>query len=185
MIAAATSHDANGVPASASRPSSWLVPLVAGLVAIVVRLPFLLKGDSFFTADEGVEGLMGRHLGDLPVFFWGQGHKGVPEVYIDGAVFALFGVGVIQLKSVTLAIWATAVALLVRLTERWHGRAAAAIAALLLVTGPAAVVNFSLVGSAEFALLAAVMATMLLDYQRGLGGTQAVLPPRVCLCAGL
>lgn len=159
--------------------------MVAGLVAIIVRLPFLLKGHDFFTADEGVEGLMARHLGDLPVFFWGQGHKGVPEVYVDGAVFTFFGVGVIQLKSVTLAIWATAVGLLVRLTERWHGRVAATIAALLLVTGPAAVVNFSLVGSAEFALLAAVMATLLLDYQRGLDMTPPVMPPRVCLWCGL
>src|SRR5215510_14113545 len=118
MIAAATSQDANRLPASASRPSSWMLPLVGGLLAIIVRLPFLLKGNAFFTADEGVEGLMARHLGELPVFFWGQGHKGVPEVYIDGAVFAVFGVGVIQLKSITLVIWATAVALLVRLTER-------------------------------------------------------------------
>ena len=159
--------------------------MVAGLVAIIVRLPFLLKGHSFFSADEGVEGLMARHLGDLPVFFWAQGHKGVPEVYVDGAVFTIFGIGVIQLKSVTLAIWATAVALLVRLTERWHGRAAATIAALLLVTGPAAVVTFSLVGSAEFALLAAVIALLLLDYQRGIDATPPVMPPRVCFWCGL
>jgi hypothetical protein len=161
------------------------VPVVAGLVAIIVRLPFLLKDSSFFTADEGVEGLMARHLGELPVFFWGQGHKGVPEVYVDGAVFAIFGVGVMQLRSVTLAIWATAVALLVKLAERWHGRVAATIAALLLVTGPAAVVLFSLVGSAEFALLAAVIALLLLDYQRGLDATPPVMPPRVCLWCGL
>jgi hypothetical protein len=185
MFAAIASQNANRVPASANRPSSWMLPIVAGLVAIIVRLPFLLKGDSFFTADEGVEGLMARHLGELPVFFWGQGHKGVPEVYVDGAVFTIFGVGVIQLKSVTLAIWATAVALLVRLTERWHGRGAATIAALLLVTGPAAVVNFSLVGTAEFALLAAVIALLLLDYQRGIDATPPVMPPRVCFWCGL
>ena len=106
-------------------------------------------------------------------------------MYVDAAVFTFFGVGVIQLKSVTLAISATAVALLVRLTERWHGRVAATIAALLLVTGPAAVVNFSLVGSAEFALLAAVIATLLLDYQRGLDATPPVMPPRVCFWCGL
>ena len=106
-------------------------------------------------------------------------------MYVDAAVFTFFGVGVIQLKSVTLAISATAVALLVRLTERWHGRVAATIAALLLVTGPAAVVNFSPVGSAEFALLAAVIATLLLDYQRGLDATPPVMPPRVCFWCGL
>lgn len=159
--------------------------MAAALVAIVVRLPFLLKGDASFGADEGVEGLMARHLGDLPVFFWGQGHKGVPEVYLDAAIFAMFGTGVVQLKSVTLAIWATAVALLVRLTERWHGLAAATIAALLLATGPAAVVGFSLSGSAEFALLAAVIAALLLDYQRGLDATPSIMSPRVGFWCGL
>jgi len=128
---------------------------------------------------------MARHLGELPVFFWGQGHKGVPEVYIAGAVFAMFGAGVIQLKSVTLGIWAAAVALLVRLTERWHGRAAATIAALLLVTGPATVLSFSLTGTAEFALLSAVLAALLLDYQRGIDATPPIVSPRVFFWCGL
>jgi hypothetical protein len=158
---------------------------VAAAVAIAVRLPFLLKGQSFFTSDEAVEGLMARHLGDLPVFFWGQGHKGVPEVYVEGAVFAIFGAGVIQLKSVTLAIWAAAVALLVKLTDEWHGRVAAVIAALLLVTGPAPVVIYSLAGTSEFALLPAVIAAMLLEYQHGLDRTPAVVPPRVAFWCGL
>ena len=67
--------------------------VLAALAAILVRIPFLFKADAFFNADEAVHGLMAHHLGELPLMLWGQGYKGVPEVYFEGAVFALFDGG--------------------------------------------------------------------------------------------
>ena len=86
--------------------------LIAALV-IVSRAPFLLHGDRFFDSDEAVEGLMARHVleGEHPAFLWGQRYKGVPEVYLAAAVFAVAGPSVIALKSVTLACFALFVCL--------------------------------------------------------------------------
>ena len=60
---------------------------------IVSRAPFLLHGDRFFDSDEAVEGLMASHVlqGEHPAFLWGQRYKGVPEVYLAAAVFAVAG----------------------------------------------------------------------------------------------
>ncbi len=165
--------------------SSLLLPLAAAAAVVAVRLPFLLKGEAFFNADEAVEGLMARHLDQLPVFFWGQGYKGVPEVYVDGAIFSLFGMGVIQLKSVTLALAAISTAALVRLAEVWHGTRAAFVTALLLVAGTPALVYWQLSANAEVAVLSGILAAMLLDYERGLRELPGTVKPRMLFWCGL
>jgi hypothetical protein len=151
----------------------------------VVRLPFLLKGDVFFNSDEAVEGLMARHLAELPVFFWGQGYKGVPEVYLAGAVFALFGVGVLQLKAVTLALWAGAVVTLVRLAYAWHGGLVATIAAALIIVGTPSMVAWSLSANAEVVVLSGLVALMLLACRPAPDSPSRPLPLGVFLLAGV
>ena len=79
MFAAAASQDANRVLVIRVDRPPGRCPWSPGLSRSSVRLPFLLKGDGFFTADEGVEGLMARHLGDLPVFFWVRGTRAFPR----------------------------------------------------------------------------------------------------------
>src|SRR5262252_9679229 len=78
---------------------------VIAAATIAARLPFLLRADRFFDADEAVEGLMARHVlaGEHPLFLWGQRYKGVPEIYLDAAVFRFTGSSVSALKAVTLA----------------------------------------------------------------------------------
>jgi 4-amino-4-deoxy-L-arabinose transferase-like glycosyltransferase len=132
-------------------------------LAIAARLPFLLTGKIPFDSDEAVEGLMARHVleGELPAFFWGQAFKGVPEVYVSAAAFALFGSNVTVLKSVTLGLFALYVALnfvlLDRLTNRW----VATCASLLLIFAPPALVFWSLDASAEYIVIM-LLGTMLL-----------------------
>src|SRR5262245_1385812 len=123
---------------------SWWLPAIAAFLAVIVRLPLLARGDAFFNSDEAIEGLMAFHVSDLPRGFWGQGYKGVPEVYLHGSVFSLFGAGIIQMKSVTVGLWAIAVALVTRLAQRWHGERVALMTAAIFVTGPPALAFWSL-----------------------------------------
>ena len=139
---------------------------VAGVVALTVaaRLPFLLRGDRFFAADEAVEGLMARHvlLGEFPLFFWGQAYKGVPEVYAAALVFSAAGSSVLALQAVTLAFFAAFIGLQFILISRLFSLPVAWLTSLFAIVSPPSLVYWSLVGVAEISvtLLAGAMAVL-------------------------
>jgi hypothetical protein len=143
--------------------SRFIFPVLFAALTIAARVPFLITGKIPFDSDEAVEGLMARHVleGELPVFFWGQAFKGVPEVYASAAAFALFGSSVAVLKSVTLVLFAAYVALNFVLLDRWATRWVAVCASLLLIVSPPALVFWSLDASAEYVLIM-LLGTLLL-----------------------
>ena len=159
--------------------------LVAALV-IVGRAPFLLHGDRFFDSDEAVEGLMASHVlqGEHPAFLWGQHYKGVPEVYLAAAVFAVTGPSVIALKSVTLACFALFVCLQYVLVERLFSRAIAWMATAFLVLCPPSLVLWSLSANAEvvMTLLAGTVMCLGIDIWRRTGSRAAFMT--ACAAAG-
>ncbi|HET9469058.1 MAG TPA: hypothetical protein VFO48_11625, partial [Vicinamibacterales bacterium] len=136
-------------------PSRPLFALFFALAAVVARLPFLVSGKIPFDSDEAIEGLMARHVleGELPVFFWGQAFKGVPEVYLSAGAFALFGSSVTVLKSVTLVLFASYVALNFVLLDRLISRWVAAAASVLLIAAPPALVFWSLDASVDYVMI--------------------------------
>src|SRR5215470_4047945 len=127
---------------------------VIAAATIAARLPFLLRADRFFDADEAVEGLMARHvlLGEHPLFLWGQRYKGVPEIYLTSAVFRAAGSSIVSLKAVTLACFIVFLCLNLRLVERVCSRRIAWIATALFIAGPPALVQWTLTGSSEIVL---------------------------------
>jgi Dolichyl-phosphate-mannose-protein mannosyltransferase len=159
--------------------------LIAALV-IVGRAPFLLHGDRFFDSDEAVEGLMASHVlqGEHPAFLWGQNYKGVPEVYLAAAVFAITGPSVVALKSVTLACFALFVCLQYVLVERLFSRAIAWMATAFLILGPPSLVLWSLSGNAEvvMTLLAGTVICLGIDVWRRTGSRTAFMT--ACAAAG-
>lgn len=136
-------------------PSRYLFAIFFALAAVVTRLPFLVSGKIPFDSDEAIEGLMARHVleGELPVFFWGQAFKGVPEVYLSAGAFALFGSSVTVLKSVTLVLFALYVALNFVLLDRLISRWVAAAASVLLIAAPPALVFWSLDASVDYVMI--------------------------------
>lgn len=151
--------------------------LIAALV-VVSRAPFLVRGDRFFDSDEAVEGLMARHVlqGEHPVFLWGQRYKGVPEVYLTAALFAVTGPSVVALKSVTLGCFAVFVALQFLLVERLFSRVVAWMATVFLIVGPPSLVLWSLSASAEIVLtlLAGTLVCLGFDIWRRTGSRPAL-----------
>src|SRR5262245_15157192 len=140
-----------GVNRASGSQLSWVAPLAAAVLAVAVRLPFLISGKIAFDSDEAVEGLMARHAlsGEFPVFFWGQTFKGVPEVYLSAAAFGAFGPGVMVLKAVTLLLFALFIAANFVLLKKIAGRWIAVASSLLLIVSPPALVFWSLDASAE------------------------------------
>ena len=155
--------------------------------AIAARLPFLLRADRFFDADEAVEGLMARHIGDHSLFLWGQRYKGTPEVLLTSAVFRIAGPGVIALKAVTLACFVAFLCLNFRLLERVFSRGIAWTATALFIVGPPSLVLWTLSGSAEIVWTMLVGAVLLLAIEswRRTGSERALLAAAAALGFGL
>jgi hypothetical protein len=149
---------------------------VIAAAAIAARLPFLLRAERFFDADEAVEGLMARHvlLGEHPLFLWGQRYKGVPEIYLTSAVFRAAGSSVVAIKAVTLACFIVFLCLNFKLVERVCSRRIAWIATALSIVGPPSLVLWTLSGSAEI-VMTLVCGTVLL---LAVDGWRRASPPR-------
>ena len=154
------------LPATPRRASGLRASdLLIAAAAVAARLPFLLRADRFFDADEAVEGLMARHLGDHSLFLWGQRYKGTPEVLLSGAVFRATGSSVVALKAVTLACFVAFLWLNFRLLERVCSRGVAWIATAFFILGPPSLVLWTLSGSAEVVMtwLAGVVLLLALE----------------------
>lgn len=105
-------------PAADARPaenvarSEWIVPALAlGSVALALALRWLyvtqswrIDGATFpmFLGDEGVHGLMGRHIlaGNRPVFYYGSYYLGALDAYLTALLFAVFEPGLAALRAV-------------------------------------------------------------------------------------
>ena len=113
--------------------------------------------------------------GELPAFLWGQRYKGVPEVYLAAAVFAVAGPSVIALKSVTLACFALFVCLQFLLVERLFSRAIAWMATAFLIVCPPSLVLWSLSANAEvvMTMLAGTVMCLGVDIWRRTGSRPA------------
>jgi hypothetical protein len=150
--------------------------LVLAALTVSVRLPFLLRGDRFFDSDEAVEGLMARHVaqGELPVFLWGQQYKGVPEVYLNAAVFSVVGPPFVALKTTTLVCFVLFVCAQFLLLEALFSTRVAWMASALLTLGPPSLVLWTLSANAEVVmtfLAGAVMGLALVRFERSLSRT--------------
>jgi Dolichyl-phosphate-mannose-protein mannosyltransferase len=169
-----------------SRARTALTFLLIAAATMAARLPFLLRADRFFDADEAVEGLMARHVltGEHPLFLWGQRYKGVPEVYLTSAVFRAAGSSVVALKAVTLACFVVFVCLNFKLVERVLSRRIAWIAAALLIAGPPSLVLWTLSGSAEIVMTLLCGAVLLLAVDWWRRSTSSSASAQALLVAG-
>jgi len=159
------------MPLSSRRASRVLSLLVLAALTVSVRLPFVLRADRVFDSDEAVEGLMARHVaqGEHPAFLWGQQYKGVPEVYLNAAVFALTGPTVTALKATTLACFVLFVCLQFVLLEQLFSTRIAWMASALLILGPPSLVLWTLSANAEVVmtfLAGAVLGLALVRFER-------------------
>jgi hypothetical protein len=111
---------------------------------------------------------MARHVagGEHPLFLWGQRYKGVPEVYLDAAVFHTAGSSVVALKAVTLGCFVVFLCVNFYLLERVCSRRVAWIATAFFIAGPPSLVLWTLSGSAEVVMTLLVGAVLLLAIEK-------------------
>jgi 4-amino-4-deoxy-L-arabinose transferase-like glycosyltransferase len=85
-------------------------------------------------SDEAINGLMAKHIltwGTRPIFFYGQAYNGVLYQYLTVPIFALFGVSILTLKAVPLAISVLFVYLIYLLAVKLTNHRAGLVAMLI------------------------------------------------------
>ena len=104
------------------------------LLACCYRFDFLIASDFRIDADEGIVGLMAKHILDgaeIPVFYYGQHYMGSLEALLVAGAFKIFGVTSFALKIVPLLFSLLFICLVYLTAHAISGKLAARIAALI------------------------------------------------------
>jgi hypothetical protein len=100
------------------------VSIVAAVLVLARSVVFAFAPQAFFDADQGVMGLMAKHLSEgraFPLFLYGQNYILAVEAWMAAPLFAVAGPSVALLKLPLLAINLATGVLLVRLLVRDAG----------------------------------------------------------------
>jgi hypothetical protein len=117
----------------------WAGVLVAtGVAGLVLRIWVYRSIVGTPDGDEGVFGLVGRHIldGQFPAFGWGLNYGGIQELLLTAPIFWLFGSSWIALRIVPMIIWAVTAVLIWRVGRRTIGEPAATVAGALFLVWP-------------------------------------------------
>ncbi|HEY7142445.1 MAG TPA: hypothetical protein VIE44_20310 [Methylomirabilota bacterium] len=108
------------------------------LVALALRLFFVLTPHAVLDADEAIVGLMGRHVlqGEFPIFYWGQKYMGGLEPHLAALGFAVGGATPLVLKLICLAAALVLVWLTAELGRRILGPGPGVVAGLFMALPP-------------------------------------------------
>jgi hypothetical protein len=113
--------DENARRHTSERRVVWAVVVV---LVLFRSLLFVFGSTLSFDADEGVFGLMAKHLAEgraVPLFMYGQSYILAVEAWMAAPLFLLFGPSIAALKLPLLAVNLAAALLLVHLLERDGG----------------------------------------------------------------
>ncbi|NDC38496.1 MAG: hypothetical protein EBZ48_10645 [Proteobacteria bacterium] len=116
------------------------------LLAAAIRLDFLIATNWVIDSDEGIVGLMAKHISEgsrFPIFFYGQHYMGSFEAFVAAALFKLFGISSVTLKLAPLLFSLAMVPLMYKLGRAIGGTYAARTAALLWALPPSPLVVWS------------------------------------------
>src|SRR4051812_7229243 len=120
---AAESRPRNRPGASRLGTASWIAVGLIGL-AVVVRLALIALGWPATNSDEGVIGLMARHIayrGERPTFFYGQNYMGPHQAYLGAALFKVFGSSLFVLRFGLVLLFVCFLASMYLLTRAVYG----------------------------------------------------------------
>jgi dolichyl-phosphate-mannose-protein mannosyltransferase len=119
--------------------SPWALTLgAAGVGGIVLRIWVYRSPLGTPDADEGVVGLVGRHIldGQFPAFIWGLFYGGIQELLLTAPIFWIFGSSWLALRIVPILLTAVTALLVWRVGRRTIGEPGATVAGALFWVWP-------------------------------------------------
>src|SRR6266849_4426349 len=121
------------------RKHFWFIVLLIAIAA--ARFAILVLSQTHLTSDEAVLGLMAKHIFEgryLPFYPYGVPYNGSEawEAYVAVVPFAIFGVGVLALKSSTVVLSLVCLVLFYMMAGRLHGYRFATLASMVFALSP-------------------------------------------------
>jgi hypothetical protein len=115
----------------------WFFPVLFGVLALLWKVPFVLRYDLNYQTEGGVHYLMARRIlkGEFPVYFWESDYAGTLPHFVTAALFAVFGSSIALASFVSSLAYAIAVALGVAYVEKFFDRRAAIAAGIFAAVG--------------------------------------------------
>lgn len=123
----------------------WFLVLTM-ILALAIRLDFLIAANFTPDSDEAIVGLMAKHINSgegIPTFYYGQHYMGSFEAIVAAGFFKVFGMSPAALKGVPLLFSLLFVLFLYLIGNELGGRRVARLAALLGAIPP----NFLIIWS--------------------------------------
>ncbi|MBN2559847.1 MAG: hypothetical protein JXQ75_02815 [Phycisphaerae bacterium] len=115
-----------------------LVAAAIVLAALLVRWPFIARGETLLHSDEAIVGLMAQDIAAgerFPVYFYGQRYMGALEAYVIAALLPLFDKPIHALRFGPTCFFALLVAVQYLMLTRWFGRRGGLAGAAVLLAG--------------------------------------------------
>jgi len=123
-----------------------LYVFVLVLAGLALRLDFLVPSHWVIDADEGIVGLMAKHMSEgapMPIFYYGQDYMGSLEPWLASLLFRSFGISNEALKFVPLSFSLLLIPVMFLLGLEFGGKIAARLAALFAAIPPVGLVVWS------------------------------------------
>ena len=161
------------------RSAKYFELVLIGLIlilALIYRLDFLAASNFVIDADEGIVGLMAKHISEgreIPTFYYGQAYMGSLEPILVSGLFGIWGPSSALLKAIPLVFSLIFIVIVYALGDRLAGRLAGTIAAIYLAVPPLALLEWSTKARGGFIELICIGALALLCTAKWLGDPRA------------
>ncbi len=116
-------------------------------LALAVRWPFIVRGETLLHSDEAIVGLMAQDIAvgeRFPIYFYGQRYMGALEAYVIAALGPLFENPIYALRLGPALFFAAMVSVQFIMLTRWFGRAGGIVGATALVAAAPMFVQWSI-----------------------------------------
>ena len=155
-------------------PQTWSPVLHAGffgILAFVLRIPFLFRYDLHFAGDSATCYLMALRItrGDRPFYFYGQDYQGALEAYLAAPLVKAFGPSIPIVAIFSLFEWSLATGIGIYLARRAGNPMSATIAGIVTAVGVPFTLHFVTVpfwgypGSLLIAMLVLLEALLMIE----------------------
>jgi len=114
----------------------YFVALAFAIIALLARLPLMLRGHTLLRSDEAIVGIMAQDIAALqrfPIYFYGQRYMGALEAYVVAALYPFFSDEILALRMAPALFFSLLVAACYLTFTRWLGRRGGTVASCTLI----------------------------------------------------